>query len=112
MNALQRKLIIIAEDCGFEYKEMEDQVEMSSEEGEEQTEFGKRRHVLNGKLKEARHLIEKRAEIESQPDFDKVEVVSLSNEIRKAMKEVIALAEDLRAYHDQDVYKNRKKVCC
>ncbi|EKE39706.1 hypothetical protein ENUP19_0216G0050 [Entamoeba nuttalli] len=110
MNALVRKLTYIAEDCGFTYQELEEQPqEPTSEEEHEQTEFGKRRHILKAQIKEAKDLIEKRAEMEAQPDVDKVEVVKISTDIRKTMKEVIRLAEDLRAYHDNDVYKNRKK---
>lgn len=110
MNALVRKLTYIAEDCGFTYEELKPEPQEEVSEGEEQTEFNKRRHVLKGQIKDVEDLIKQRAEMEASPDCDKVEVVKMSTQIRKSMKEAIAAAEDLKAYHDNDVYKNRKKV--
>ncbi|ELP95055.1 syntaxin-73, putative [Entamoeba invadens IP1] len=109
MNALTRKLTFIAQDCGFTYEELKSEEEKTSEEQEEQTEFGKRRHELKKKITDVKTNIEKRADMEKLPDVDKVEVVKVSTEIRKGMKEVIAGAEDLKTYHESDVYKNRKK---
>ena len=112
MNALQRKLRYIIEDCGMDYKEMEDEVVDSSDAEEDETEFVRKRRELKGALKRAEKLMEERAKLESSPDCDKVEVVKVSTEIRKEMKEITSLSEELQQLHDDaKIDKNiRKKL--
>ncbi|KAL7718822.1 t-SNARE coiled-coil-like proteiny domain-containing protein [Entamoeba marina] len=109
MQALIRKLNYIAEDCGFTYEEMKEENSEPPLSKEEQTPFNTRRRDLKILLKDIEECIQNRAEEESKSDCDRVELVKMSTEIRKKMKDAIALAEEMKVIHDKDVTKNRKK---